>query len=611
MLLLVLLPYMVYSQTIHPSLTDSIISISSSDDVLDRLEAFFKTKNLFEDLPENSEQYRLKSLNTLTDYLIRNYRIDSAIVVNDMALKIQVESHLELMVETYNNAAQTHFSRSYDNEGYKWSTKALELANRVRDTLGKMVALNDMGMISWKNKNLERAKTYLEESLSLSEKQPVQFQPTILSNLGLVYVADGMYSEAIALFKKALQQNTDHDPYKQLGLTYNNLGYAYDEKGDLELALRYYDEAYSISKSNKDIETQVLTLGNLARIHRKKKQFTRSREYLDMALKILEDAGSAEGYANIYMKYYKFYEDLGQYERAIANLKLFHKWRDSVRLAKDATKLKELQYTQERMERQNEILSLTQENLIQQNNLNQKNRTLRTFVIVSLIVILLIVVLGFIYYRRSEIRKQNLVFDAIAKTEIEEQHRIARDLHDSIGAMLVSLKNYLSLFKPSEDNEEHLKEVNGILSKTIEETRRISHNMMPEELVKFGLVSAIENILDTIVLSSNIEVVFEHDIQGDHIDKSKELHIYRIVQELIQNTIKHSNSNYLKVAVKGDDKQFFLNIADNGIGFDYDKVNTEGYGLRNIQSRVNYLKGKMIVKSAIGKGTRFRLQIPI
>ncbi|UOY08964.1 sensor histidine kinase [Muricauda sp. SCSIO 64092] len=591
---------------------DQLMANSTAGSVLLKLERYFRERKAYSKYHSSDKKIRLLSLNTLTNYLIETKALDSALNVNERALKIQLDTNKELMVEAYHNAATIQYELSYYNDGMEWSLKALDLAQSIGDKKGQIEALNDAGITHWRFGNITKAKEYLEEALDMSRSDPVDYQSTILSNLGLVYLEEKNYEKAIELFESSVEidirKNEDH----QIGITYNNLGLAYKQLNRFKGANMYLEKAYRISKANKDYKNVVLSLGNNSRVLAKLGMYDEASEKLDEALDILKMTGSSDGYAHIHYAYFLLNKEIGNYESALSNLQLHHTWKDSVLLKNNKAKITELNLKHEARQKENEILRLSEQNLIQERDLLKKDRMIKTFVLGGLVLILLLISIAFIFLKRAELRKQKMIFDTIAKTEIEEQHRIARDLHDSIGTMLASLKNHLSLIMvKNQKSETALDQAKKMLTKSIEETRRISHNMMPEELIKFGLVSAIEGILDDVRVSSNMKVTFEHDMNNTVIDKSKELHIYRIVQELVQNSLKHSKSDFLTVILKCDDRHISLKVEDKGKGFEYVKEMANGYGLKNIQSRVAFLKGKLSIETQINKGSIVNLNIPL
>ena len=149
------------------------------------------------------------------------------------------------------------------------------------------------------------------------------------------------------------------------------------------------------------------------------------------------------------------------------------------------------------------------------------------------------------------------------------------------------------------------------LDESILELRRVSHNMIPESLHKFGLQIATENFCNGFLNSNNLTIIHQFYGLESRIDSTTELICYRIIQELINNAIKHADATQILVQVTRQNELLQITIEDNGKGFEYSKINIkESSGLQNIESRVNYLNGKMDINSN-SNGTSFLIEIPL
>jgi two-component system NarL family sensor kinase len=177
----------------------------------------------------------------------------------------------------------------------------------------------------------------------------------------------------------------------------------------------------------------------------------------------------------------------------------------------------------------------------------------------------------------------------------EERSRIAMDLHDELGNTLLSIKlRYSELLQLNEIDKlrEGINESLILLTEAIQITRNTSHALMPETLNKYGLNSAINDIENR--YKKSIEISFKSNIK-QRLSQILELNIYRIINELISNSIKHANANFLIIELMIYEKELILKYSDNGVGFDYYQMINEskGIGVSNIKNRVNFLKGQI------------------
>ncbi|MCY1526893.1 Oxygen sensor histidine kinase NreB [compost metagenome] len=237
---------------------------------------------------------------------------------------------------------------------------------------------------------------------------------------------------------------------------------------------------------------------------------------------------------------------------------------------------------------------------------------------------MVIVLAYFIHNRRQlkaksqlqeEINKQqDLAARAVLDAEERERRRIAGDLHDGVGQMLsAALLNLNLLFKRLDLNEENSRQATHSLSLVndcYDEMRSISHQMMPNALIKAGLASAVKeflNKIDSNILKINLEVIG----LNQRLDEQTETVIYRVIQETVNNVIKHAEASKLNISLIKDEEGITVTIEDNGKGFDKSKGNLKaGIGITNMLSRVAFLKGTLDIDTAPGKGTLVAIHLP-
>lgn len=201
---------------------------------------------------------------------------------------------------------------------------------------------------------------------------------------------------------------------------------------------------------------------------------------------------------------------------------------------------------------------------------------------------------------------------AVLEAEERERIRIARDLHDGIGQTLaaarMTLGNYI--FQKKIDSVE-IKNSLDLLEETIREVREISHNMMPSSLTKFGLSSALKQFTNKINTLGKIELELQIVGIKERFDEKIELTLFRIIQEVISNIMRHAEAKKVNIELIKHDDELILIIEDNGKGFDTENIENNGIGLKNIATRVEYLNGSVIFDSTIGRGTSVIVEIPL
>lgn len=219
--------------------------------------------------------------------------------------------------------------------------------------------------------------------------------------------------------------------------------------------------------------------------------------------------------------------------------------------------------------------------------------------------------------RRQE-AEQKIKSYSIINGQEKERKRVAAEIHDGIGQMLTSLRIKIEMMENGHPQlQKDISQITEQLKSIIHETRRICSDLLPSVLEDFGLSAAIKELI-RINADSNISIVFEDNIYAEGLDKEIETGIYRIVQEAINNAIKHSNGDQVFLHVDNDAEYVNVIIEDNGVGFIFDenKLFSSEYtgkanGLRNMHERAELLGGMLNITSEQGKGTIIQVEIPL
>lgn len=233
----------------------------------------------------------------------------------------------------------------------------------------------------------------------------------------------------------------------------------------------------------------------------------------------------------------------------------------------------------------------------------------------TIIILALLSIGPFIYYRRvnalkKEKRLQVEFSKQLIQSQEEERKRIASELHDSLGQDLLVIKNLALMNK---DKNEQFDEISKTTSFAIDDVRRIAYNLHPYQLDRLGLTKAISSMFTNLEGVSKIKFDNEIEIVDEIFEKEKEINIYRIIQEGVNNIIKHSGADKAKIKVQKLNEYLLIEIADNGKGFDFEsvKAKSKGFGLKNLENRVSFLGGEIQFTSDSEFATIFKIKIPI
>ena len=240
---------------------------------------------------------------------------------------------------------------------------------------------------------------------------------------------------------------------------------------------------------------------------------------------------------------------------------------------------------------------------------------------VSLLVIMAVTLIAFFHHTKKKIieneqekatlkiRYQQKILQTSIAIQESERKRIAQDLHDAISSKLniVSLTtNVLLLDKTiNEKQKTALEQILNITTKTLESSRKIAHDLLPPILAEFGLKAALEELFED--CSKHTKIDIEYNIEElTKLTKTNQLHLFRIVQELINNSIKHGKANEMAIYMEQNATGFILRYQDNGVGFNIKDIKEKsGIGLQNIKSRVKILNGVLKIESTPNSGSQF------
>jgi signal transduction histidine kinase len=212
----------------------------------------------------------------------------------------------------------------------------------------------------------------------------------------------------------------------------------------------------------------------------------------------------------------------------------------------------------------------------------------------------------------KELKNERLKRFSLVMDEQElERERLSRELHDGLGQMFIALKLKLeAVDENSEINMNLIEDFKLYLDDTIDEIRRISNNLMPSVLKEFGLITAVSNLCNMFNYLAKTNFIFETNINTDISDKKKKIYIFRIIQESLNNILKHSEAKNAIIRLT-DGKIINLNISDDGKGFNLDEaLKGHGNGIYNMRERVFALKGRINIETSQSMGTLIQIEIP-
>ena len=464
---------------------------------------------------------------------------------------------------------------------------------------------------------------------------------TALQEIGFTYDRMGEYNKAIEWHTKSLEEALKLENNEIIGRSYGLIGIAYDELGDYEKALEFNFKAVDYFKKAKsrylrvwysnigntftkkeDLKnaekytlmainspggnTNYVTRVNLGKIYLEQNKFAEAEAVLQKVLHELIEADDKRILSEAYYRLHELRKKQGNFKEALA---YFEKYKTNEDEMLSESKLKQINEMSIQYETHEKEKALAKEKIkVAENELHIKNKN--NLLLILGIIIISIAFISLLYinnqrYKNKQLQKEKELSEAMLKIETnnrlqEQRLAISRDLHDNIGSQLTfiissidSLKMYMS--NTEEKVEKKLTTISQFTRETIQELRDTIWAMNKDSITVEDLKSRIANFIEQAKASLNgINFEFKCKVSKDFTFNSKEgINIYRIIQESVNNAIKHSNATEIIVSIFEEENQFKVIIQDNGEGFDVTSLSSNGNGLQTIKNRANELKASI------------------
>lgn len=511
-------------------------------------------------------------------------------------------------------------------EAQSYFFQARALADSVGDSMLLVGLYSDISKIYLEHLQWEMALDYAQQAAPIAHaKNMVYIEGLCYQYIGKALAEQRAHTAAQEAYTKALNifKNLNND--KEIAKIYIEIGNLLEEEQQMNEALPYLQKALDLYESLQDEVSMMEVNLSLANLYFSQQLFPLTLRHAQKGYQLAEALKSLQGLQKAAKLIADAYGKLGNYPAAYQYQVEYGQYKDSVFNAKNAEKIFELEtrYKSERKDRIEAELKATLAN--KERLLLQKNyQSYFLFGGILLLALGLVFVL-YIYQKRQQLHKQNIAIlkkeqettnlRSVISGEEKERKRMAAELHDGLGATLVSAKMMFDAIENELPNVKEIvtyKQANKLLDGACEEVRDISHNLMPSMLVHYGLEDAVKELCTTLNQSHQLEVNFISFGLDKNIDETIEVSIYRIVQELLKNIVKHAEAQEAIVQLAVENNMLSLTVEDDGKGFELSNMNKQsGIGLDNLRSRVAYLQGSCEIDTRIGEGTTFHINIPL
>lgn len=557
-------------------------------------------------IPRNNAQTFINIGNILR--LQKNYK--EGILYYDKAIKILIDFNDQLNLGiAYINYANIYIEQSAYDKAIHLIDLSVAAFTKVNFKRGLQVCYNNLGALYIRQKRYKEAIPILEKSIKIVEESK-NFAGLALveQNIAFSYTKMGQFKQAEEWFGKAeasaLKYNkVDVNTFAEI---YNNRSSLDSATGDFKRAF-FGRERYRLIKDsllNEKLGKQINELNTKYQTEKKQNQIT-----------LLSTQNQIQGLqlnkSKLEIMNKNLVLDKNNLQINAQNL-LLERNRSELKQKKSEATVKE-----------QKIKLLNTENQIQRLELLKRNIT----IIIIAAILIFSFLIGFLFYNKYKlkqearlqaevIKQQDLSTKAVLNAEENERKRISGELHDGLGQMFSAVKMNLSALTESLDfKDQHGAEMfhktMSLVDESCKEVRLISHQMAPNVLLKSGLTAAVRDFISKID-ARKLKINLETFGLQQRLDQNVETVLYRVIQETVNNVIKHSEADTLDIQLTKDEEGINVMIEDNGKGFDASSLEKfEGIGLKNIKSRVGYLKGSVDFSSTPGSGTLVAIHIPL
>ncbi len=580
----------------------------------------------------------------------------------------QKVNNVDKLSRIYYNTGLVYTNLTRYDSAKIYINKAMKMAKENLDTPLLINCYNSSALLSNYQSDFKTAVQYMTSAARLIENsnnpELLIFLPQTYGNIGHNLMAENQFEKGIAYEKKALvfKKYPDEQRYRVMlhldiadayiklnnttqaklhldtskiynsqlnniqveSLVLNSEGYYYEAVNNLPASLAAYLRAYKIADSVTNDYLKSEIADNIAKIYFKMNNHAMAEKYAITSNNIAKSLHNLKVTASTYETLKKVAFEKGDFKKALfmsEQQKLYSDSSTNIETQKSTVYLEAL-YENEKKE--NEIAVLTLSNTSKELAVLKTNRLL---LIGGLTASTLLFMMGLLYRNSRQKRliaekdamlqqeqvkflerqQQIVSLQSMVNGQETERTRIAKDLHDGFGGLFSTIKMYFSTLQYEQpilkDDPLFIKSYE-LVNSASEEVRRIAHNMMPEVLIKIGLLQAVQELCNSISAGKLLLTKLQTYGMEKRLNASTEVMLFRIIQELLNNIIKHAKATEAIIQFNKEDNRLSIIVEDNGHGFNLQETdNKTKAGLASVQSRVSYLNGKLSIDSQKETGT--------
>lgn len=560
---------------------------------------------------------RIRAYRTyLGKYLLQNF--DDAIAYGEDALVLaRKNGDSNVVGELKREIGEAWYFKGKYDVAANYFYESISLLEKTNNKVQLANSYNALAKLYRKTRDLKRSLDNYDKAMNLfralNDSNGISM---IYNESGVVFEYGGDYKQAIERYSASLKIDQKRNDLVGICYALSNLAGVYTLQNKFADAEKFLQQSLSIRKKLKDTFTLALNYSDLASTYTSSGNYEKAKAYVDSSNVIADKMGYSELKRNNYEILSQIAEKQGNYQSALDFFRKKTDLQDSIFGIEKTKQIEELN-TRYETEKKEGMIHEQQSKLAIQ----------KIIIGAAIALIILASLLGFTQYRRYQWKQEAKMRSAILKQQEEatkavieaeegERQRIAKDLHDGVGQMMSAVKMNLSAYESNaqfknEEEKQSFENIISLVDESCKEVRSVSHNMMPNALLKNSLASAIREFIDKLD-QNKLQVHLYTEGLEERLDSNIETVLYRVIQECVNNVIKHADANTLDISVIREVNEITATIEDNGKGFDTNNEEiSDGIGLKNIRTRVEYLKGTVDFDSAPGKGTVVALHVPL
>lgn len=585
------------------------------------LEARKKSIGLLDSISPNSIDSQIKLLKYIGSSYVFESNYPEAITYYNRALNLAEKTENSSEIANLNNNLGMIYNElgSYKS-AYNYYMTAIDHYDLSNNKDKKIGTYNNIGVVYLNLKNYDKALDFFDKVLdsTILNKDTI-LVASVLNNMAICYSQNNSQL-AFKELRKAIELSEKVNNQYGLCISYQVMGNIHMLLDDYVNAYEAYSKSIEIAENSNLYHQKNSSKIGLGNVLLKQGEVKKSLQIAQEVMDVASEQNSLVLKSKAHLLLSEIYTNSDDYKNGLTHYKDYVKAQEELTNQAVISQIYDL-----------ELSSLSRLNTLQQLEIDKKELLIskknNLLIFIILVFVLLIIGLYLLYKNhkhKQNVKLQKTIIDLTQKkshtaleAEIRERKRIGQELHDSLGYLLSLAALHVSVLQKKKNlsqqkKEMHLGTLMDCIDEAFEEVRNISHNLSPSLLSELGLKGVLKNISDKVNQSSTLKMEFDtYGVEGK-LDELIENVLYRCIQEIVNNTIKHSFATELFVQITKGESQIILISEDNGKGFEVDKLKGKtSFGLHHLKSSIESLNGNIHVDSKLNRGTIISIYIPL